>query len=69
VSGITLGGVVQTAAGTYGSTTSGADFQSADFVGTGTLLLASVPEPSTWAMIAVGAGLLAGVQSFRRKKI
>jgi hypothetical protein len=27
-----------------------------------------VPEPSTWAMITVGAGLLAGVQRFRRKQ-
>lgn len=65
VSGITLGGIVQSAAGTYGSSTSGATFQSAFFTGNGTLTL--VPEPSTWMMIGVGAVLLAGVQRFRRK--
>jgi len=65
VNGITLGGVVQTAQGTYGSSTSGATFQSAFFTGNGTLTL--VPEPSTWMMIGVGAVLLAGVQRFRRK--
>jgi hypothetical protein len=29
---------------------------------------ASVPEPSTWIMVAVGAGLLAGARRFRRKQ-
>jgi autotransporter-associated beta strand protein len=66
VNGITLGGVVQTAQGTYGSLTSSADFKSDFFSGGGTLLLA-IPEPSTWMMIGVGAILLAGVQRFRRK--
>jgi PEP-CTERM motif-containing protein len=27
-----------------------------------------VPEPSTWAMLTVGAGLLVGLQLFRRRK-
>jgi hypothetical protein len=31
-------------------------------------LVIAVPEPSTWAMIAVGAGLLAGVQRLRRNR-
>ena len=66
VSGITLGGVAQTTAGTYGGIGTGADFESAFFSGSGELLLA-IPEPSTWMMIGVGAVLLAGVQRFRRK--
>ncbi len=37
VGGIVLNGVLQTAAGTYGSASSGATFQSAFFSGTGTL--------------------------------
>jgi PEP-CTERM motif-containing protein len=28
---------------------------------------AAVPEPATWGMLALGAGLLAGVRRFRRK--
>jgi fibronectin-binding autotransporter adhesin len=35
--------------------------------GTGNLLVV-IPEPSTWAMITVGAGLLLGAQRFRKKK-
>jgi autotransporter-associated beta strand protein len=69
VAGITLGGVLQTTAGTYGSTSSGATFQDNNFFsGTGTLTLVPVPEPSTWMMLGVGAVLLVGVQRFRRKR-
>ncbi len=63
VGGITLGGAVQTTPGTYGSTSSGADFQSAFFAGTGTLTL--IPEPST--SVLIGIGLLLGAQRLRRK--
>jgi hypothetical protein len=28
---------------------------------------AAVPEPTTWGMLVLGAGLLAGVRRFRRK--
>jgi autotransporter-associated beta strand protein len=66
VNGITLGGVVQTIAGTYGAVGSGATFQSAFFAGTGTLDL--VPEPSTPVMVGVGALLLAGLQRLRRRR-
>jgi fibronectin-binding autotransporter adhesin len=67
VGGLVLGGVVQTALGTYGSTASGAMHPfDAFFIGNGTLSL--IPEPSTWAMTIVGAGLLLSVQRFRRKK-
>ena len=36
------------------------------FIGTGDLLVL-IPEPSTWAMTIMGAGLLLTVQRFRRK--
>ena len=66
VGGIVLNGVAQTTPGTYGSTSSGATFQSAFFSGTGTLTLgAAVPEPATWMLM--GFGLLVGAQRFRRK--
>lgn len=66
ISGLVLGGIAQTTPGTYGSATSGADFQSAFFLDNGTLTL--IPEPSTWVMTIVGASLLLSVQRFRRKK-
>jgi autotransporter-associated beta strand protein len=67
ISGLVLGGVAQAALGTYGSSASGATFVFNNFFsGTGTLTL--IPEPSTWAMTIVGAGLLLSVQRFRRKK-
>jgi len=47
------------APGVYGS----GDF--AEFIGTGTITV--VPEPTTVAMMVLGAGLLAGAQRFRRK--
>ena len=67
VGGLVLGSMgAQVNPGTYGSTASGAMFQfDAFFTGTGTLTL--IPEPSTWAMTVMGAGLLLGVQRFRRK--
>jgi hypothetical protein len=65
VASIVLNGVTETAPGTYGSTTSGATFQSAFFSGNGSLLL--VPEPSTWALTAVGATVL-GTLLFRRRR-
>ena len=65
--GLVLGGVAQSLQGTYGSSASGAMFQFDNFFsGTGTLTL--IPEPSTWVMTIVGAGLLLSVQRFRRKK-
>lgn len=67
ISGLILGGVVQTNPGTYGSSDSGAQFQFNDFfLSGGTLTL--IPEPSTWAMTVMGVGLLLGVQRFRRRK-
>jgi len=62
VGGIVLNGVVQTAAGTYGSVGSGADFQSAFFSGTGTL---EIPEPSTTVVLTLGAFMLVGVMRRR----
>jgi predicted extracellular nuclease len=47
VGGLVLGGVAQTSAGTYGSTASGATFQSDTFFsGTGTLTISAVPTIS-----------------------
>jgi autotransporter-associated beta strand protein len=63
VGGITLDGIVQTAPGTYGSSTSGANFQFAFFSGTGTLTL--IPEPATSMLL--GIGFLLGAQWLRRK--
>ena len=46
--------------GTYGALGSGATFTNiADFTGTGELLVAPVPEPSSWVAMIGGAGLLA----------
>jgi hypothetical protein len=59
-------GVAQVA-GLWGSATSGAPNVLAEFMGTGEILVL-IPEPSTWAMTIVGAGLLLSVQRFRRKK-
>jgi autotransporter-associated beta strand protein len=68
VGGLILGGIAQTAAGTYGGANSHANFKFDNFFsGAGTLTL--VPEPSTWAMTIVGAGLLASIHRFRRKRI
>ena len=65
VGGITLGGVLQTLPGTYGSTASGADHPfDAFFTGLGTLDL--VPEPATYMLL--GVGLLVCAQRLRRKR-
>jgi fibronectin-binding autotransporter adhesin len=64
VGSIVLNGVTQTMFGTYGSTTSGADFQSPFFAGNGTLTL--IPEPATYMLL--GFGILVCAQQFRRKK-
>jgi autotransporter-associated beta strand protein len=67
IAALVINGVVQTLPGTYGSSASGAQFKFDNiFSGHGTLTL--VPEPSTWAMTILGAGLLLSVQRFRRKK-
>jgi autotransporter-associated beta strand protein len=58
VAGLIVNGVSQ-AAGTYGS----ADF--AQFMGMGTITV--MPEPTTIALMALGTGLLVGVQRFRSK--
>ena len=57
VGNLIIAGVVQ-APGTYGATGSGAQFTSADFTGTGFLLVA-IPEPSTYATMLVALGGLA----------
>lgn len=67
IGGLSLSGGPQTDPGTYGSTASGAMHVFDNFfTGTGTLTL--IPEPSTWAMTIMGAGLVMTVQRFRRKK-
>lgn len=58
------------AAGVYGSATSGAPNVLPEFTGTGTITVltsTNVPEPSTLAMIAIGAASLIGAQ-IRRKR-
>lgn len=47
--------------GTYGALGSGATFVLPDFTGTGELLVQAVPEPSTWAMLVAGVGLMGSV--------
>ena len=68
VATLTIDGVAQ-AAGLWGSAVSGAPNVSADFSGTGEILVTgtAVPEPSTLAMIAIGAASLIGAQ-IRRKR-
>ena len=59
VSRLVINGVVELP-GTYGALGSGALFTTQpDFTGTGELLVLPVPEPSTWAGLAAGLGLLA----------
>jgi Passenger-associated-transport-repeat/PEP-CTERM motif len=66
VGGIVLNGFNETTPGTYGSTTSGAMFESVFFSGTGTLLL--VPEPATWTLMGLGVAMLAVMMRFRRRR-
>src|SRR6266480_117356 len=61
VMGLTVDGT-QEAPGVYGASAINPD---GVFAGTGTITV--VPEPTTMAMMALGAGLLVGVQRFRRK--
>ena len=60
IAGLTLGGVVQTLGGTYGSSASSATFQNDEFFsGLGVVTLA-IPEPTDLALLGLGAaGLLA----------
>ncbi len=55
VAALTIQGVAQ-APGTYGAAGSGAMFTLPEFQGTGELLV--VPEPSTWALLGLGVGVL-----------
>lgn len=57
VGGIVLNGVIQTAAGTYGSASSGATFQSAFFSGTGTLVLGGTPTPTPLRLLNISTRL------------
>lgn len=66
VGGLVLGGVTQIP-GTYGSTTSGAQFQNDEyFSGTGTISV-GVPEPGTMALAGMAAAGLAARVLRRRK--
>ena len=59
-------------AGTYGPTgDTAANFQLANITGTGelTVLTAAVPEPSTWAAMLGGLGLLGTVLRLRGRRI
>ncbi len=58
VAGLIVNGVAQ-GPGVYDST------NTVEFLGMGSITV--VPEPATMAMMALGAGLLVGVQRFRRK--
>jgi fibronectin-binding autotransporter adhesin len=69
VNTLTINGTTETA-GTYGGTGSGAANILPEFAGTGTLTVLSgapVPEPSTLAMLAIGAASLVGAR-IRRKR-
>ena len=49
IASLTLGGVPKTDPGTYGSAASGADFQSAEFAGTGTVTIGGGTAYDSWA--------------------
>lgn len=68
VGSLVLGGVVQTQAGTYGSTSSGAMFQSDTyFSGSGVVSLAAVPEASAFLCVGLAA-VAAGVSSQLKRR-
>ncbi len=56
VTGLTLGGILQTDSGTYGSLSSGATYKSAYFSGTGVVEV--VPEPAALTMLALGGMMM-----------
>jgi autotransporter-associated beta strand protein len=69
IGGLIINGTAK-AIGQWGAIGSGAANQDAAFSGAGFLnvtTLATIPEPSTWMMLGVGAVLFAGVQRLRRK--
>lgn len=47
----------------------GTTFDTSNFATNGTISVVAVPEPSAWAMIASGAGMLATVLRFRRRRL
>ncbi|MEX0774393.1 MAG: autotransporter-associated beta strand repeat-containing protein [Phycisphaeraceae bacterium] len=53
---LTLGGLEQSQAGTYGSASSGADHQSGFFAGTGVLTI--IPEPAAAALLLAGIAMM-----------
>jgi hypothetical protein len=63
IAGLTINGVVA-ATGTWGAIGSGADHEDSHFTGAG--LLYVVPEPSTFAMLLGGLGMLLSFQRCRR---
>ena len=65
VAGLILGGVAE-GPGTYGSTSSGASFQSNEYLA-GTGIITVVPEPSTAALLLGACGVLLGFKRFRRR--
>jgi autotransporter-associated beta strand protein len=69
VGGLVLGGTTQTTPGTYGSTSSGAMFQSdVFFQGNGVVTLAPIPEPGTFALAGLAAVGFAA-RRLRRKPV
>jgi fibronectin-binding autotransporter adhesin len=67
VTALSIAGTAVTAAGTYGSTASGATYtQYPEFTGLGEIQL--IPEPGTWAMMFAGFGLLGIVQRVRSRR-
>jgi len=68
IGSLTIAGAQQ-APGIYGSSMSGAPNVLPELFGTGTFtVLSTIPEPSTWAMTGLGAGLLMLAQRSRRKR-
>lgn len=67
IGSLTLGGLLRTEPGTYGSTASGATHTFDDyFTGTGTITI--VPEPATLALAGAAAGLASAVACIRSRR-